>query len=117
MLDKAEISKVPSQKRLGVTLYRNMAYDSHVDDLCKKLSKHIGLFKHSSPYLQRKQRETCYKGVMKPTLMYGSTVWDSSFAESLQRVSQASEEGGKNFKRRRQKNAIDHALFHKAVVN
>ena len=41
MLDKAEISKVPSQKRLGVTLYRNMAYDSHVDDLCKKLSKHV----------------------------------------------------------------------------
>ena len=56
MLDKAEISKVPSQKRLGVTLYRNMAYDSHVDDLCKKLSKQIGLFKRSSPYLQRKQR-------------------------------------------------------------
>ena len=41
MLDKAEISKVPSQKRLGVSLYRNMAYDSHVDDLCKKLSKQI----------------------------------------------------------------------------
>ena len=58
-------------------------------------------------------RETCYNGVIKPTLMYGSTVWDSCCAESLQRVSQASEEGGKNFEGRRQKNAIDHALFHK----
>ena len=121
MLDKAEISKVPSQKCLGVTLYRNMAYDSHVDDLCKKLSKHIGLFKHSSPSVYKENKEklviTEANGVMKPTPMYGSTVWDSSCAESLQRVSQASEQGGKNSKRRRQKNAIDHALFHKAVVN
>ena len=61
-----------------------MAYDSHVDDLCKKLSKR--LFKHVSPYLRRKRRETYYNGVNKPTLMYGSTDGDSCCAESLQRV-------------------------------
>ena len=37
MPDKAEISKVPSQKLLGVTFDRNMVYDSPVDDLGKKL--------------------------------------------------------------------------------
>ena len=37
MRDKAEISEVPSQKLLGVTFDRNMVYDSHVDDLRKKL--------------------------------------------------------------------------------
>ena len=58
MLDKAEISEVTSQKLLGVYLDRNMAYDSHFDDLCKKLSKRLGLFKHISPYLQRKERLT-----------------------------------------------------------
>ena len=31
MPDKAEISEIPSQKLLGVTFDRNMAYDSHVD--------------------------------------------------------------------------------------
>ena len=76
MLDKAEISKVPSQKRLVVTLYRNMAYDSHVDDLCKKLSKQI---------------KSVSLSVQAPIY--------------------------KENKERRQKNAIDHALFHKAVVN
>ena len=68
MLDKAEISEVTSQKLLDVYLDRNMAYDSHVDDLCKKLSKRLGLFKHISPYLQRKERETYYNAVIKPTL-------------------------------------------------
>ena len=33
-----------------------MAYDSHADDLCKKLSKHIGLFKRSSPYPTKKTK-------------------------------------------------------------
>ena len=37
MPNKAEISQVPSQKLLGVTFDRNMVYDSHVDDLGKKL--------------------------------------------------------------------------------
>ena len=63
-----------------------MAYDSHADDLCKKLSKRLGLFKDISPYLQRKQRETYYNGVIKPTLMYRSMGWDSCCAKRLKRV-------------------------------
>ena len=37
MPDKAEISEVPSRKLLGVAFDRNMVYDSHVDDLRKKM--------------------------------------------------------------------------------
>ena len=52
----------------------------------KRLSKRLGLFKHISPHLQRKQRETYYNRVIKPTLMYWSTDKDSCCEESLQRV-------------------------------
>ena len=45
VLDWAEISEVPLQKLLGATLDRNMAYDSRVDDLCKKLSKCLDLLR------------------------------------------------------------------------
>ena len=81
MLDKSEICEVPSHKLLGVTLDRNMAYDLHIDELCKKLCKRPGLFKHISPYLKQKQRETYFNGVIKPTLMYGSMAWDSCCAK------------------------------------
>ena len=74
MLDKAEISKVPSQKRLGVTLYRNMAYDSHL-----------------TIYARNYQNKSVSLSVQAPIY--------------------------KENKERRQKNANDHALFHKAVVN
>ena len=36
MLDKTEISEVT--RLLGVNLDRNIAYDLHIDELCKKLS-------------------------------------------------------------------------------
>ena len=66
-----------SQKLLGITLDTNMSYELHVEELAKKVSKRLGLLKHISPYLKQHQRETFYTGVIKPTLMYGSVVWDS----------------------------------------
>ena len=81
VLDEAEISEVPLQKLLGATLDRHMAYDSHVNDLCKKL--YLDLFKDISPYLQRKEKETYYKGVIKPLLRYGGMVWDNCCTETL----------------------------------
>ena len=83
-LDETEISEVT--RLLGVNLNRNIAYDLHIDELCNKLSTRLGLFKHISPYLKQNQIETYFNGVIKPTSMYGSMVWDSCCAESLQRV-------------------------------
>ena len=54
-----------------------MNYESHMDELCKKLSKRIGLLKHISPFLNQRQRETYCNGVLKLTLLYGSMIWDS----------------------------------------
>ena len=55
-------------------------------ELCKKLSKHIGLSKHISPFLKQPQRETYYNGVLKPTLLYWSMIWDSCNVEHLQSI-------------------------------
>ena len=60
-----------------------MNYEPHIDKLCKKLSKRIGLLKHISPFLKQRQRETYYNGVTKPTLLYGSMIWDSCNVEHL----------------------------------
>ena len=43
-----------------------MNYESHIDELCKKLSKRIELLKHISPFLRQRQRETYYNGAIKP---------------------------------------------------
>ena len=81
-----DISGVTFQKLLGITLDTNMSYEVHVEELAKKVSKRLGLLKHISPYLKQHQRETFYTGVIKPTLMYGSVVWDSCNIECHQQL-------------------------------
>ena len=81
-----DISGVTSQKLLGITLDTNMSYEVHVEELAKNVSKRLGLLKHISPYLKQHQRETFYTGVIKPTLMYGSVVWDNCNIECHQRL-------------------------------
>ena len=58
----------------------------HIDELCKKLSKYIGLLNHISLFLKQHQRETYYNDVIKPTLLYGSMIWDSCNVEHLQSI-------------------------------
>ena len=62
---------------IGVIIDSQMNYESRIDELCKKLSKRIGLLKHISPCLKQRQRKTYYNGVIKPILLYGSMIWDS----------------------------------------
>ena len=69
---------------LGVVIDIQMNYESHIDQLCKKLSNF--LLKHISPFLKQRQRETYYNGVIKPTLLYGSMIWDSCNVEHLKSI-------------------------------
>ena len=85
-IDGSVVEQVSSHKILGVVIDSQMNYKSHIDELCKKLSKRIGLLKHISPFLKQRQRETYYNGVIKPTLLYGSMIWDSCNVEHLQSI-------------------------------
>ena len=85
-IDDSVIEQVSSHKILGVVIDSQMNYESHINELCKKLSKLIGLLKHISPFLKQRQRETYYNGVIKPILLYGSMIWDSCNIEHLQSI-------------------------------
>ena len=85
-IDDSVIDQVSSYKILGVVIDSQMNYESHIDELCKKLSKRIGLLKYISPFLRQRQRETYYNGVIKPTLLYESMVWDSYNVKHLKSI-------------------------------
>ena len=55
-LKDKEIKIVRSHKLLGLKIDQDLTYDEHIDELCKKLSKRIGLLRHIIPYLKQKQR-------------------------------------------------------------
>jgi hypothetical protein len=85
-LNDAVIEQVRSYKLLGVSLDQDLMFTTQIDELCKKLSKRVGLLRHICPYLKQKQREIYYSAIIKPGLLYGSTVWCSCKQDDLQRV-------------------------------
>ena len=76
-IKNSEIHEVSHLNLLGLTCDRNMTFEPHIDQLCKKLSKRLGLLKHISPYLKKRQKEIYCNGNIKPVMMYGSMVWDN----------------------------------------
>ena len=87
-IDDSVIEQVSSHKILGVVIDSQMNYESHIDELCKKLSKRKGLvlLKHISPFLKQRQRETYNNGVVKPILLYGSMIWDIEHLLSISKL-------------------------------
>ena len=85
-LNGTRVDEVSSHKRLGVIIDTNLNFNDHIDNLCKKMSKRIGLLRHICKYLKKEQRETYYNGVVKSVLMYGSTIWSSSNKENMTRL-------------------------------
>ena len=50
------------------------------------MAKRIGLLRHISPYLKRNQRDIYYSTIIKPVMLYGSTIWTSCSKENLLKV-------------------------------
>ena len=84
--DNAEIEQVANHTLLGMIIDEHLTYEVHVDKLCIKLSKRLGLLRHISPYLKKNQRIIYFNAVIKPLMMYASTVWASCNKEVLERV-------------------------------
>ena len=82
-INNSEVLEVSKLKLLGLTHDQNMTFEPHIDQLCKKLSKRLGLLKHISPY---DKEETYYNGIIKPTMMYASMVWDNCSSDCVQRI-------------------------------
>ena len=66
----------------------DLTYEVHVDKLCgNKISRRLGLLRHISPYIKKNQRIIYFNAVIKPLVMYASTVWTSCNKEVLERAS------------------------------
>ena len=76
----------PSYKLLGVLFDEELNFNGHIDMLCKKLSKRIGLLRSIRHYLPLKERIQFYNAIIKPVLMYGGLIWSSTSKENLRRV-------------------------------
>ena len=85
-LNGSNIEHVTDFKLLGVTLDQDLSFNRQIEEFCQKLAKCIGLLRHISPYLKRNQRDILYSTIIKPVMLYGSTIWTSCSKKNILKV-------------------------------
>ena len=80
------LEQVTSQKRLGVIIDDNLNFDHHIEELCKKISQRIAVFKKIRCFMPLKQRMLYYNSMIKQVMLYGSSIWTSCTIDSLTKV-------------------------------
>ena len=53
-LDGTNIDQLSHHKLLVLIIEKDLSFEARIDELCKKLSKRIGLLRHINPYLEQK---------------------------------------------------------------
>ena len=85
-LGATNIDQLSHHNFLGLIIDEDLSFEAHIDELCKKLSKRLGLLRHISPYLKQRHKLTFYLATVKPVMLYLSLVWSSCNKELLERV-------------------------------
>ena len=85
-IDDTNLEQVHSFSLLGLTIDSNLNFNDHVDNLCTKLSKRIGILRKIRSFLPIKERKLFYESTIKALMMYASSVWTTCSTENLNKV-------------------------------
>ena len=75
-----------SHKLLGVYIDSVLSFNEHVEHLCKKLAKRIGVLRSIRHYLPFNERILFYNTTIKPFILYGGAVWSMTSKSNIRRV-------------------------------
>ena len=84
-LADSEITHVPALKFLGVTIDNKLTWKNHLDIICNKLSKSVGVL-FRIKMLPTNILRMIYNAIIAPCLDYGITVWGSAANIYLDRL-------------------------------
>jgi hypothetical protein len=91
-INREEISEFPNLqcvdliKHLGMTLDVNLAWDGHVDSLCKKLSCGIFALRRIKTVSTTEAVKTAYYALLDSHIRYGVALWGATTQKNLKRV-------------------------------
>ena len=71
-----ELEQLDSIKYLGVNITSNLHWGKHVDEICNKAYKILGLLRRNLSSCPREVKILAYKGLIRPILEYASAAWD-----------------------------------------
>ena len=78
LINRKAIKQANFVKYLGVLIDSNLSWKFHIHELCKKISKTIGIFYKIRRFLNSQILSNLYYAMIYPFLIYGINVWGSA---------------------------------------
>ena len=77
-LEGTVLDNVENIKYLGITITNDLKWNTHVSNISTKANRTIGFLRRNLSACPQDVKESAYKGLVRPVLEYGSSVWDPS---------------------------------------
>ena len=74
-LEGACLENVENIKYLGVTITNDLKWNTHISNICTKANRTLGFLRRALFSCPQNVKEAAYKGMVRPILEYGSSVW------------------------------------------
>ncbi|KAK7094476.1 hypothetical protein V1264_006033 [Littorina saxatilis] len=84
-----KLQEVTQAKYLGVTLTKDLKWNTHIANITTKANRALGFARRNIKLSNKKVKAAAYKALVRPILEYASPVWDPHTAEdsaSLEKV-------------------------------
>ena len=75
-LEGAVLENVDNIKYIGVTITNDLKWNTHFSNICTKANRTLGFLSRTLFSCPQNVKEAAYKGMVRPILEYGSSVWD-----------------------------------------
>ena len=75
-VEGAVLENVDNIKYLCVTISNDLKWNTHISNICTKANRTLGFLRRTLFSCPQNVKEAAYKGMVRPILDYGSSVWD-----------------------------------------
>ena len=72
-----------------ITITNDLKWNTHISNICTKANRTLGFLRRTLFSCPQNVKEAAYKGMVRPILEYGSSVWDphpDKLQEELEKV-------------------------------
>ena len=84
--DTSPLEEVSSFKFLGVCVDNKLSWKSHIENICKIISRNIGVMNRLKYYLPSSALLTLYSSMILPYLNYGILAWGNTYQTLLDKL-------------------------------
>lgn len=85
-IDGAKLDMVNSFKYLGAHLDSSLNWNDHIDYMCTKIAKRIGVLSRIRGYVSQKTASLLYNSTILPVFDYCDVLWSNTSAKNLSRI-------------------------------